>query len=54
MHAGRCLLRACLVVSLGMSAAAVQAEDLLSLYRNAVADFPALRSAGVGHRSGTL
>ena len=44
MHAGRCLLRACLVVSLGMSAAAVQAEDLLSLYRNAVADFPALRA----------
>ncbi len=44
MCAGRCLLRACLVVSLGMSAAAVQAEDLLSLYRNAISDFPALRA----------
>lgn len=44
MRAGRCLLRACLVASLGMSAAAAQAEDLLSLYRNAVTDFPALRA----------
>ena len=44
MCAGRCLLRACLVASLGMSAAAVQAEDLLSLYRTAVSDFPALRA----------
>ncbi len=44
MRAGRRLLHACLVASLGMSAAAVQAEDLLSLYRNAVSDFPALRA----------
>ncbi len=44
MRASRCLLHACLVASLSMSAAAVQAEDLLSLYRNAVTDFPALRA----------
>lgn len=44
MRAGRSLLRACLVASLGMSVTAVQAEDLLSLYRNAVTDFPALRA----------
>ena len=38
-----CLLCACLLIGLGMPVAA-QAEDLLSLYRNAVTDFPALRA----------
>lgn len=44
MRAGRSLLCACLTASLVISTAAAQAEDLLSLYRNAVADYPALRA----------
>ncbi len=44
MRAGPSLLRTCLLASLGMVAAAAQAEDLLSLYRSAVTDFPALRA----------
>ncbi len=44
MRAGRSLLCACLTTSLVISTAAAQAEDLLSLYRNAVADYPALRA----------
>ncbi len=44
MRAGPCLLRVSLVVGLCLSTIAAQAEDLLSLYRNAVTDFPALRA----------
>lgn len=44
MRAGPCLFRAFVAASLSVSAAAVQAEDLLSLFRNAVTDFPALRA----------
>ncbi len=44
MRAGRSLLCACLTASLVISTAAAQAEDLISLYRNAVADYPALRA----------
>ncbi len=48
MRAGRSLFHACLVTSLVgsmfLSARAVQAEDLLSLYRTAVTDFPGLRA----------
>ncbi len=39
-----CLQRICLLTGLGLWSTGVPAEDLLSLYRNAVADYPALRA----------